>query len=123
MSDVRLTRVRCFLPGAKTADGLLHITLTHMGDEALVDPRKKQMEFSHSTIPVDFKYQLRSGRYDVAGTRDGIIGKLKDREQYSLVGPFTTWQIVINKEYNPGLDLSGVFDAYMEFEGAYRPLT
>lgn len=122
MADVRLTRVRFFLPGAKTTSGLLHVTMTHMGDDTLLSPNNHSIEFSHRTIAVDFKYDIKSGSYAVPGkdTRDGVIGNLGDREEYCLPGPFTSWRINF-KDYNPGLDLSEVNDAYMEFEGVYRP--
>ncbi|KAJ5573860.1 uncharacterized protein N7459_008287 [Penicillium hispanicum] len=121
MTDIRLTRVRLFLPGAKTKNGLLHMKLTHMGDETIADPKDREMAFVHDTVSVLFKYNLLTNQYKGPGTLPGIIGHLNDKDDYSLVGPFAEWTIDLEKESNEDLDLSDITSAYMEFEGSYQP--
>ncbi|KAL7948200.1 hypothetical protein V8C42DRAFT_342259 [Trichoderma barbatum] len=131
MADIRLTKVRIFFTGAKTAaivenangkKHTLHVTLTHMGDEVLSTTSGAKFKFSHAALNVAFKYILEDGTYTGPGTLPGIIGSETERDGYALVGPFATWQIDIKKDYNAGLDLSRVTEARMEFEGEYRPV-
>ena len=35
----------------------------------------------------------------------------------AMIGPFTTWQILIEEPPNTGLDLSGLTELYLEFQG------
>lgn len=118
MADIRLTRVRLFLPNVTTDDGTLHAALTHLGDETLVDKKNAQITFSHKTYPVDFIYDIATNK----PTTDGIIGNMDDPNLYALPGPFATWEINIPKNYNPGLVLSEIDKPYLEFEGIYRPM-
>lgn len=55
------------------------------------------------------------------GTSDGTMGSATE-DDFSLVGPFTTWRIEIRTEDNPGLDLSKITEAYMEFDCQYRAI-
>ncbi|KAL7787097.1 hypothetical protein V8C37DRAFT_391001 [Trichoderma ceciliae] len=129
MADIRLTKVRVFFTGAKTGATIggkgqkhtLQVKLTHMGDEVLTTTSAANFKFTHATLEVGFKYILEDGTYTGPGTLSGIIGSDAEKDRYALVGPFATWQIEIKKAYNSGLDLSGVTEAWMEFEGEYRP--
>ncbi|KAJ5348578.1 uncharacterized protein N7506_001831 [Penicillium brevicompactum] len=122
MMDIRLTKVRLFLPGAKTKNKYLHITLRHMGEETIADTKDKEITFTHETVAVLFRYNILTKQYEGPGTLPGIIGRLDDDDDYALVGPFAVWQIDIEPEKNEDLDLSEITSAYMEFEGSYRPL-
>ncbi|KAH6640795.1 hypothetical protein F5144DRAFT_526654 [Chaetomium tenue] len=120
MANVRLLSVRCFLDGAKVASSnKLHLTLTHAGMETLVDGVKRRHEFKHKAqILTAFKYHLETGEVELAST----IGEGREKSGYALVGPFVTWRVDVNKEYNAGLDLSGVTGGRLEFDGHYQPI-
>ncbi|EAQ86630.1 predicted protein [Chaetomium globosum CBS 148.51] len=120
MANVRLLSVRCFLDGARVAStNKLHLTLTHAGMETLVDEVKKRHEFKHKAqILTAFKYHLETGEVELAST----IGEGREESGYALVGPFVTWRVDVNKEYNTGLDLSGVTGGRLEFDGHYQPI-
>ncbi|KAF7944292.1 hypothetical protein EAE96_010692 [Botrytis aclada] len=114
MVDIRLTRVRLFLPSVTTKNGKLHAALTHLGRETLADAKNAQITFSHRHI-----------LYNIATSKPimyGIIGDLNDPNLYALPGPFATWEINIPNNYNPGLVLTGVEKPYLEFEEFYRPM-
>ncbi|KAK5994264.1 hypothetical protein PT974_04736 [Cladobotryum mycophilum] len=121
MTDVRLYKVRCFLEGAKTKSGKLRVSLTHTGNESIVDSSKKRHEFTHQPISVEFAYDLATLSFDEVDTSDGDIGAQTDG--YALVGPFTQWKIDVPLETNDGLDLRGVKNAYLEFDGEFIPFT
>ena len=60
------------------------------------------------------------GRQSIEGDfkGDGSVTK------YSIApfGPFTTWIVTINEKQNPGLDLSRVDNAWIEFRGRSKPV-
>ncbi|KAF7935251.1 uncharacterized protein EAE97_008158 [Botrytis byssoidea] len=119
MVDIRLTRVRLFLPNVTTDDGKLQVSLTHLGDETLVDTKNTQITFSHKTYPVNFIYDIATSK----PTIDGVVGNVDDPKWYALPGPFATWEINIPKNCNPGLVLTEIEKPYLEFDGVYRPIT
>ncbi|CAN9474366.1 unnamed protein product [Alternaria alternata] len=124
MANVRLTRVRLFVPGAKTASGMLRVALTHNGTETIVDTTDAPYSFFHSPISRTFKYRLTDGAFDssVDGAVDGVIGvrkAAKTEDAFTLVGPFTTWYISLVG--NDGLDLSQASSAYLKFDGSFFP--
>lgn len=118
-TDVRLTKVRLFLIGARTSKQRLRVNLTHTGDENMLHTYGRKHRFRHQPVPVAFKYNTETLEYKGDETLDGDIGSTEG--EFSLVGPFTTWRVEINKEENSGLDLSRVEKAYMQFEGLFRP--
>jgi hypothetical protein len=122
MVDVRLTKVRLFLEDAYTTSGVLRVTLTHVGDEVIYDKYQKAIQFHHEPLNVGFHYRIQNNDCKGRGTSDGDIGR-EDRtgnDRFSLVGPFTSWWVDVRPENNPGLDLSEVKKATLEFEGVYR---
>ncbi|KAF7889058.1 hypothetical protein EAF00_009358 [Botryotinia globosa] len=119
MVDIRLTRVRLFLPNVTTDDGKLQIALTHLGDETLVDTKNAQITFSLKKYPVNFVYDIATSK----PTIDGVIGNVDDPKWYALPGPFATWEINIPKNCNPALVLTEIEKPYLEFDGVYRPIT
>jgi hypothetical protein len=123
-ANVRLTKVRLFVPGAKTASGMLRVTLTHNGAETVVDTDDAPYSFFHSPVTRAFRYRLADGAFGPAvdGAVDGDIGdgKPADKEDvFALVGPFTTWSISL--QGNNGLDLSEATGAYLKFDGKFFP--
>lgn len=119
MADVRITKVRLFLHGAKTDDGYLQVSLTHTGKETIFNTHNKPFTFTHKPVTVLFKYKLDTNDYTGPDTIDGTIASAMD-DSYALVGPFTTWKIDISANDNPGLDLTSVGSGYLEFEGFCR---
>ncbi|TGO19246.1 hypothetical protein BTUL_0005g00950 [Botrytis tulipae] len=119
MVDIRLTRVRLFLPNVTTDDGKLQVALTYLGDETLVDTKNAQITFSHKTYPVNFVYDIATSK----PTIDGVIGNVDDPKLYALPGPFATWEINIPENCNPGLVLTDIEKPYLEFDGVCRPIT
>lgn len=115
MADVRLTRVRLFLDGAKTTDGVLAIGIEHLGSETVVDMRDETHEFVHDAVNVTFQYEPATGKIH----SDGIIADAV-RDTYALPGPFAAWQISVSKVSNEELDLSGVTKGWFEFSGIHR---
>ncbi|BCS02074.1 uncharacterized protein AKAW2_60338A [Aspergillus luchuensis] len=118
--DIRLMTIRCFIDGAKTDSGYLDLNLIHTGQEAIVDEVGTVHRFDHQPVVTNFRYVIETKDYTGPGTVDGIIGTASTDDQYAMVGPFTTWQIVINSANNPGLDLSEAKDPYLEFDIEFR---
>ncbi|KAK4457632.1 hypothetical protein QBC42DRAFT_317384 [Cladorrhinum samala] len=115
-ADIRLTRVRFYLQGAKTDDNKLLVSLTHAGSDDIVAPDSTVVRFTHQ--PLGFKFH-----YDLAEPGRIITdGNVKDEieNEYALPGPFTSWRVAVSRKYNKGLDLSGVEKAWFEFSGWSR---
>ncbi|KAH7076911.1 hypothetical protein BKA63DRAFT_594508 [Paraphoma chrysanthemicola] len=91
MVNVRLTQVRLFITGAKTASGMVRVALTHNCAETIVDTTDSPYSFFHSLITRTFKYRLADGAYDhlVDGAIDRVIGewKLVKTEDTFTLGP------------------------------------
>ena len=124
MVNVGLTKVRLFLEDAYTRNGVLRVTLTHAGNEVIYDQHQKAIQFHHERLNVGFHYRIQGNDYKGPGTSDGDIGR-EDRtgnDRFSLVGPFASWWVDVRPENSPGLDLSKVTKATLEFEGVYRPV-
>jgi len=114
-ADVRLERVRLYLEGATTADEVLMVTLTHIGSETMVDTDDLTHLFSHNQVTLKFKYNYATGAIDTDGDVRGILAG-----EYALPGPFTTWIVEVNDDYNRNLDLSHVSRAWFDFSGWSR---
>ncbi|TGO69562.1 hypothetical protein BOTNAR_0009g00090 [Botryotinia narcissicola] len=119
MVDIRLTRVRLFLPNFTTDDGKLQVSLTHLEDETLVDTKNTQITFSLKAYPVNFIYDIATRN----PTLDRVVGNVDDPKLYALPGPFATWEINIPKNCNPELVFTEIEKPYLEFNGVYRPIT
>ena len=114
-ADVRLSRVRFYVKGAKTSDNMLNVSLEHMGNETIIDSRNNVHVFVHNAIDFKFRYNLETGAIQT----DGDIASLINQE-LALPGPFTQWIITVNEKYNRDLDMSGVTEAWFEFAGWSR---
>jgi hypothetical protein len=112
-ADIRVSNVRVYLDGAKTADGILRLTIQQMGDETLVTVHNEQRRFSHNRLVFAFEYEIATGKVLVDRFVDGDDG-------YALPGPFATWRIGVSTLTNKSLDLSGVTKAWFEFSGYSR---
>jgi hypothetical protein len=113
MADVRVSTVRAYLEGAKTDDGILHLSLQHLGDEKIVTVHNEVVHFTHDRLPFAFEYNMVSKDITV----DGNIGA---DPNFALVGPFATWRIGASTLANKNLDLSNVTRAWFEFSGYSR---
>ncbi|CAJ0549929.1 Ff.00g065240.m01.CDS01 [Fusarium sp. VM40] len=114
-SNVRLIYVRFYAPGAKTSTGSLQANIAHLGSEDIYNQSGESFHFSHSIINCHFAYKIGTGSI----TTDGDIGT-KSEGIYANVGPFTLWQITTTEDLSPGLDLSAVTGAYLEFDGTFQ---
>jgi hypothetical protein len=112
-ANVRLTKVRLWLPGAKVSGNSLHITLTHSGSEQIVDSTGVVRSFVHDPITLAFVYDTSTNTI----SQDGDIATMPvgGSQTYALFGPFTYWQIGVDPALNSGVDLSGVTRAWLEF--------
>lgn len=117
--NYRLSKARVWVKGAKTADNILQINITHTGAEKIVDRQSTQFEFSHDPRYTFFKYDVTNNEIK----EDGDLGwqDPETKEMYSLVGPFAYWNIQIDDKWNIGLDLSDVKDVKLEFHGTNYP--
>ncbi|GCB24420.1 hypothetical protein AAWM_07305 [Aspergillus awamori] len=118
--DIRLTTMRCFIDGAKTDTGYLDLNLIHTGQESIVNEMGTVHSFDHQPVVTYFRYVIETKDYTGPGAVDGIIGTASTDDQYAMVGPFTTWHILINPANNQGLDLSNAKDLYLEFDIQFR---
>lgn len=72
--------------------------------------------FKHDKIKLQFRYWDRDMSFRGPGTVDGNIGEEPGarngaRDEFTPIGPFTTWLVEVSAKHNPGLDLSGVQEA------------
>lgn len=141
-SNVRIRQIRLWLTNAHVdaaADGtkrrILTITLTHTGIESIQKSESKTFIFEHSPVNISFRYHCdRVHRLQDATTKvvDGqqIIEndyqnpKVSNEDASSMapLGPFTLWNATVRERDNPGLDMSKVDGAWLEFWGRSKPM-
>ncbi|VVS94994.1 hypothetical protein [Desulfoluna spongiiphila] len=117
MCDVRISRVRLWLDGVKTDSETLSIHITHTGGEEIYDQANNRFTFTHEPVTKLFTYNLTTKKI----FEDANFGVEQNADQgtseYAALGPFTQWQFKIDPDLNPGLDLSGLSAARIEFHG------
>jgi len=132
MANVRLTKVRAWLPGMKTSKKYpkIYILLEQLGDETIVDANKSDDDDSKSQV--GFTHQSKRILFTYDGTAYGpkketyenvkADGDLGDNEEvYASIGPFATWRITIDPQDNPDLDLRHLSKIHLEFHGTFLP--
>ncbi|KAE8154619.1 hypothetical protein BDV25DRAFT_135787 [Aspergillus avenaceus] len=137
--DIRLEEVRVWLFGVKLPDSdpagrkLLSFHITHPGDESIIDTLDQKREFSHDPLNVQFVYDaskvnsIKDIPGDAVFTRADLehdfgIGGIPKESSRAPLGPFTTWRLRVSQKANPGIDMSGLEEAYIEFRGSNRSL-
>jgi len=113
-ANVRLTKVRVWVTGAKTRNNNLQIKITHNGHEKIISKEGETYVFAHESINRIFEYSLVNKELPII---DGDIGLRNGNRTYALVGPFTWWTITIDPNDNPGLDMTQVSGVDMAFQG------
>lgn len=110
-ANVRLTKVRVWVNGAKTDDNELQVSIRHFGKETIVNQSNAEFKFEHDPVEIGFKYNLSTNSI----IEDGDISQ--EDKTYASIGPFATWRIFINPNENDKLDLSAVTAVNFEFWG------
>jgi hypothetical protein len=113
-STIKITDVSIAVRGVKTNDKKLTITLIQGGYSEFVNKSGEHLVFAHKLRSAVTTYD-----YEKAPAQLQMGGDMV----YINVSPFGVWTIVLNKEDNPGLDVSGVTEITVEFSGTCLPLT
>ncbi|KAJ5081532.1 hypothetical protein NUU61_009796 [Penicillium alfredii] len=136
-ADVRVDEVRLWLVGASVhPDGLgrqrVLVHMDHMGQDVFEDEDRHRFEFSHDMVSIPFEYDaaLVKSEKDLTSraklSRQNALrdswtgGRSRESSSIAAIGPFTTWRLVVRESENPGLDMSKVTSAHLEFRGANR---
>ncbi|KAF3904403.1 hypothetical protein ABW21_db0203789 [Orbilia brochopaga] len=114
-ADVRLTRVRFYVKGAKTSDNILDISLEHIGNETMIDTSDGVHAFVHNAIHLKFQYNLDNKTIQTDGDMTSLV-----KDESALPGPFAQWRVAVNDSYNKDLDMSDATEAWFEFAGWSR---
>ncbi|EGE08771.1 hypothetical protein TEQG_08817 [Trichophyton equinum CBS 127.97] len=118
MVDIRLTKVRFYLDGAKSDSHFLDLTLKHQGKEKILNKQGERFDFVHDPIITKFRYNIDNPRVMGPGTTDGDVGSVGE-DRYARVEPFTQWTFQVTTDNNPGLNLGKVRKAYFMFWFTY----
>ncbi|KAI9930705.1 hypothetical protein MW887_011461 [Aspergillus wentii] len=126
--DVRVTSVRFYVDGVVPNGNFLDVWITHGGSETIVDDMNKSHFYDHEPVKTNFRYKMGDKNYTGAGYVKGDIAPAafnpsvtgQTRDPYALVGPFTTWTIMITREGNDGLELTKAANAHLEFDILFR---
>jgi hypothetical protein len=112
-ADIRLLKVRPWIIGAKTSNNLLQVEIIHEGHEEIVNRSGIPFYYEHDRVTTKFIYHLDTNEI----FEDGDLGMKEINSVYAQIGPFTGWHLIVDPNYNDGLDLSGVTDIQIEFHG------
>lgn len=132
-ANIRITKVRAWVNGAKTKDNELQVTITQQGKEEIVDQSNSIYHFEHVPKTVNFKYNLEA--YNKLGanaeacslistiTQDGNLVEASNEEEdiYTLIGPFAGWLVSVDSNWNIEPDMSNVTSLELEFHGTNLP--
>ncbi|MEU8569597.1 hypothetical protein AB0C51_14770 [Streptomyces pathocidini] len=113
MANVRVTRVRVWMKGAKTADDRLQIRIRHIGEEDIVSADGEVFGFVHESINKTFIYHPSNESVLEEASFESEYG----HDRYAMVGPFASWHIEVLESDNKDLDLSKVTEVSVEFHG------
>lgn len=124
LSDVRISTVRCWVDGitwGATSTGPggpnLRVDLLHSGRDTLISPDDQILVFTHDPVHAWMLYDsTRSGDPDGI-VSDGTIAQVADD---AIIGPFARWEVEVSKQYNTGVDWSGITKVTLEFLGQSR---
>jgi hypothetical protein len=131
---VRLNQARIWLVGAKAAPDhqqrqLVNFGLSHGGTETIRRSTTEQVTFLHDRVSLNFTYdaaRIRGkddiGKPGIAFSKQALEqdyrgGMDPQKDVKAAIGPLTTWTIELKEAENPGLDVSQVTEAYLEFWG------
>ena len=141
-SNVRIKQIRLWLANANVdvaADSsdrrILTITLSHTGNEIIQKSDTKAFKFAHSPVRISFRYHCGGVRSLQDAKTTAVFGQQVIENDYqnptvssanasaiAPLGPFTLWTATIREKDNPGLDLTKVDRAWLEFWGRSKPM-
>lgn len=138
LHDVRLTKVRAWVRGFKSANGVCNVKLRHLGEEVIRKGDGSLRAFRHEPVGFRFEYKASKVKWNEADHYvknpeevlkvDGVDGDLGfSAEQGNLgssykplIGPFAQWEIELADAMHTGLDRSGITAICLEFHGFSR---
>ncbi|CAK7205420.1 hypothetical protein SEUCBS139899_008191 [Sporothrix eucalyptigena] len=146
MANARVTQVRFWLlgatvsahdPGAKNPRYPLRVQITQCGDDTLWTAAGKPCIFRHAPVTVQFSYEttLFNATQQCSGKPELVYGTQEIEHDYAggprvpgasdkpPIGPFGDWKVVVRKDVNPDLDLTGVTAGWIEFCGRHQAAT
>jgi hypothetical protein len=129
--NVRVTRVRAWIPGVKTGDGKVLVNLTHKGPELIRALDKSLVPFVHKDVSFPFTYNWENVRWDnknheVANVAEVLLSETDLRvkiegdetEYLEMIGPFAEWEIAVTDVNNKEpVDRSQIETIYLDFHG------
>lgn len=120
LANIRLTKVRPILAGARTRNGQMHVELIHLGSETIANAKGETFSFTHNRVPTIFVSRL-GGKPDDIVIDGDLAYDFRRNRKYGLFGPFGWWKLKVSDVYNDGLDLSGLTGVVLEFYGTCDP--
>ncbi|KAL1889080.1 hypothetical protein Sste5346_009145 [Sporothrix stenoceras] len=147
MANVRVTQVRVWLlnatvsahdPDAPHPRYPLRVKITQCGDDTIWTPDGKPCVFRHTPVTMHFSYEtikFNETKGIFSGAPDPVYGRQDIEHDYAggpsvpgaadkpPIGPFGVWKIVVRKDVNPGLNLTGVTAGWIEFCGRNKAAT
>ena len=121
-ANPRISTARPWIYGAKTTGGSLTVNLLHEGAEAFADSTNHLTWFTHSSISATFTFTIKD--HTITRDADGFgavqagTGGYYQKSDFAPPGPFAMWKIILDPDFNTGLDVSGVDSIELEFRGA-----
>lgn len=115
-SAILVRSVRITMAGAP--EGLVWVELQHSGTATVVkwDDRRRSRPLTFSHKPRNTVIALQNGISEVADVQDNLGGG----EAFSYLSPFSVWTLSLAPE-SGDVDLSGVTEITVEFEGTFMP--
>lgn len=137
MADARLLRFRPYVRGIRGAIGEVVVDYRTVGAEQRVNPVDQLLEFTYAPVHGDFRFkpdalahfrpidpgaQWWQPTSDLPGWKATHLAESNlEEKSFQLIGPFTTWQIEIDKVTTPGkVETSGIDMLAIELHLLYR---
>jgi hypothetical protein len=129
-SNVRITRVRCWIEGVKTKQ-FVHVGLVHKGEEFIRASDRSLVPVIHEKVSGSFEYEWEKVSWDKQHSyinnpdkalkhgSDCELGIVRldgeDVEYLKMIGPFAEWEITLSDEANVELDRTIITAIHMDF--------
>jgi hypothetical protein len=110
-AEVTVNKIIIRMPGARTSDGDLFVRLRHNGRADFRTRSGQFLSFTHAPRVTFVQFPPEGGEASAPGDLGGQDG------EYAYLSPFATWTLEVPASENRGLDLSGLKQIELNFEG------
>ncbi|CAH1266523.1 Hypp3403 [Branchiostoma lanceolatum] len=115
MTHVHMTDVKVWIPGVRTEDRRVKVWLKRYGTSLVYDQQGGMWTFTHAPRTMLFHYNTDSLQvYSKADIH-------QPSSDYVTLSPIGPWTLAVPREYNPGVEVTGVREIHLQLTLTFLP--